>query len=135
VAISHRNKAVAAGDGDDDICLPPWEDGHMICGIGQPKYKCCASEVFECKEFGRSGMFGCQPKSRMDEVATKKKAKDVEALVDDDEICLPPWFIAHMICGIREPRYKCCEPEMECKKLGPEESEVFGCLPKDEEEL
>src|SRR6266487_1380823 len=58
----HQPKLSITDDGDDDICLPPWEDGHMICGIVQPKYKCCAPNIFECKQFGRSGLFGCQPK-------------------------------------------------------------------------
>jgi hypothetical protein len=61
--LKHQPKlSITDDDDDDDICLPPWEDGHMICGIGQPKYKCCAPNIFEYKQFGRSGMYGCRPK-------------------------------------------------------------------------
>lgn len=124
----HQPQLSTTDDGDDDICLPPWQQGHMICGIGQPRFKCCASKFFECKPFGQSGIYGCQQKGSGD--IDDAAVSPMGAL--DDDICLPPWDIAHMFCGVGQPKYRCCGPDMECKQLAPE-SIYYGCKFKNED--
>ena len=48
------------------------------------------------------------------------------------DICIPPWHVSRMFCGIGQPTYKCCDEELQCKGLETPDGPQYACLPREQ---